>query len=348
MAHGLAALGHDVTLYINCPRDEAIHGVKYRHFSQLSKSKSDIFIATTSGDGLDLNTLCKVEISAKLRILMVHGVDPPRGIDCFPFDYVYALSNFVRDIVIEKWGIDSKRVFVTHRGVVGDYYIPHDDPSLERDPFAIVYAAHPSKGLQEAIEVLKDLRKRDSRFSLHIYGGYQLWGGGERPLPDEEGVHYHGIIGQSELALQMQSCGFNLNLQTREEPFGMVVIEAMKAGCIVLATPVGAYPEIINHGYNGFIVGRENNHQEPTKLILELINQPDHLQTIRRNAAQTPLDWKTIAQAWEGHWEWALSNQSSTPGDSDASCPSCGGGWLSLADGYHCTNCGQYQQSLPR
>lgn len=351
IAHGLAALGHDVTLFINCPKDEPIDGVKYRHFSQVSNVKTDIFIATTSGDGLNLNALCEMKISAKLRILMAHGIDPPTGIDCLPFDYAYALSNFVREIMIDKWGIASQRVFVAHRGVVEDYFTSNDGPTITRDSYAIVYAAHPSKGLQQAIDVFRKLRKRDSRFSLHIYGGYQLWGGEEQPIPDDDGVYYYGMIGQRELARQLRSCSFNLNLQSREEPFGMVVIEAMKAGCVVLATSVGAYPEIITHGHNGFILEgeptTENIQHKACNLILELLNQPDFLQSIRQNAIRTPLDWKTVAKTWEGHWDCALSKGISSSDEIIGSCTRCGGKGILLADGYHCTNCGHYQKSLP-
>lgn len=39
-----------------------------------------------------------------------------------------------------------------------------------------------------------------------------------------------------------------------EEPFGLVVIEALLAGCPVIAFPRGAVPEIIEDGENGFLV----------------------------------------------------------------------------------------------
>ncbi len=39
-----------------------------------------------------------------------------------------------------------------------------------------------------------------------------------------------------------------------EEPFGLVMIEALLAGCPVIAFPLGAAPEIVEEGVNGYLV----------------------------------------------------------------------------------------------
>lgn len=39
-----------------------------------------------------------------------------------------------------------------------------------------------------------------------------------------------------------------------EEPFGLVMLEALLAGCPVIAFPLGAAPEIVDHGETGFLV----------------------------------------------------------------------------------------------
>ena len=38
-----------------------------------------------------------------------------------------------------------------------------------------------------------------------------------------------------------------------DEPFGLVMIEALATGTPVVATPRGSVPEIVQHGRNGFI-----------------------------------------------------------------------------------------------
>jgi glycosyltransferase involved in cell wall biosynthesis len=44
-----------------------------------------------------------------------------------------------------------------------------------------------------------------------------------------------------------------LVLNSRQEPFGTVLLEAMAAGIPVVSTNVGGSPEIIEHGVNGFL-----------------------------------------------------------------------------------------------
>jgi len=351
MAHALEECGHDVSLYVNCPESGVIEGVQYRHCDLLKQVDADVFIATTSGGGLDLSNLSEIEINASLLILMVHGVDPPNGVALSQFDFINALSNFVRQIIIDQWGVVGSKVFVSHRGVKSNYYEIADKQTPEKDPYGIVYTAHPSKGLESAVAVLRLLRQRDSRFNLHIYGGHQLWGEETHNIVEEPGIFYHGLIGQRKLAHEMQKYGFSLNLQSRPEPFGMVLIEAMKAGCIVITSPVGAFPEIIQHGWNGFLVKGDHNERvtqiAAAELILELVSQPAICASIRENAKKYPLDWKTIAMAWSGHWDWALGNeQFGSDQAHERTCLYCDTRLLSLADGFHCIGCGIYRRDL--
>ncbi len=351
MAHALAAAGHEVSAFVNCPKEETIEDVRYLHYSRAQSIQADIFIASTSGDGLDLSSLCDKEVTAGLSILMVHGTNAPSGMDCRAYDYIYALSNFVRELITKNWDNKTSRLFVSQRGVMDDYYRLPARKMSERDPFAMLYSGHPSKGLETALEILRLVREKDPRFSLHVYGGFQLWGGEEASIPTGPGIFYHGLTGQKDLAVQMQECRYSLILQEREEPFGMVAIESMRAGCIVLASPVGAYPEIVNNGHNGFLISgdptQESTRLEAARLIWDLISDPQYADQIGRNAAAYPLDWSVIAQAWEEHWDWALKGAQSPPDQPGLEpCPACGGSRLTLADGLHCTICGQYTRNI--
>lgn len=52
-----------------------------------------------------------------------------------------------------------------------------------------------------------------------------------------------------------------------EEPFGLVMIEALSCGTPVIAYPHGAVPEVIEDGKNGFLVGSVNEMIEKIRVI---------------------------------------------------------------------------------
>jgi glycosyltransferase involved in cell wall biosynthesis len=62
-----------------------------------------------------------------------------------------------------------------------------------------------------------------------------------------------------------------------------VVLEAMACGTPVLATPVGAIPDIIKEGESGFLL-KSNDPKHIAERIIELLNKPDLLEKVSVNA----------------------------------------------------------------
>jgi glycosyltransferase involved in cell wall biosynthesis len=75
-----------------------------------------------------------------------------------------------------------------------------------------------------------------------------------KPQIDNEQVRYIGPVNMKEkVSLLSRARGF-LNPIEWEEPFGMVMIEAMALGCPVISFARGAAPEIVIHRKTGFLV----------------------------------------------------------------------------------------------
>lgn len=75
-----------------------------------------------------------------------------------------------------------------------------------------------------------------------------------RPLIDGEQVIYVGERGPEDLDRLYRGAAVKLFPIAWEEPFGLVVVEAMARGVPVIATPRGAMPELIEPGVNGYLV----------------------------------------------------------------------------------------------
>jgi glycosyltransferase involved in cell wall biosynthesis len=74
-------------------------------------------------------------------------------------------------------------------------------------------------------------------------------------LPHVDGrsvVHHAELLNAEVLALMARAKAFLFPISW-EEPFGLVVAEAMAAGAPVVATPAGSLPELVDHGVTGFL-----------------------------------------------------------------------------------------------
>lgn len=88
-----------------------------------------------------------------------------------------------------------------------------------------------------------------------------------KPHLDEHQIRYVGPVNlRQKISLLSKAHGF-LNPIQWEEPFGMVMIEAMAVGCPVISFNRGAASEIVAHGKSGFLV---NTLEEMVQCIPQL------------------------------------------------------------------------------
>ena len=343
-AAALARQGHAVTVICNCPVNSVQDGVQYQRLGETTAIAAGVLIAHTSGGDYDLTHLTTLPIETRLRVLFLSGAYQPKSVQAFAPDFYYTPSHFLRDFAVTQWGIPAQNIFVTHHGVVN--YSPADVP---RDPFQLIYASHPSKGLHHAIGVLRILRNRDPRFHLEVYGGNGLWGGPDSPI-DEPGVRYHGLTSQRILAAAYLRAGFAMHLQTRLEPFGLTLVESMAAGAVPVVSPVGSYAELVRDGVDGIAIpGDPADPAVRQRAVEAMIAAFPALPRLRQAATAAVITWDRMAAAWEGHWRWRLEGAGAF---SEAPCAErrsfaeaakpCAGRLLILADGLHCVSCAAY------
>jgi len=77
------------------------------------------------------------------------------------------------------------------------------------------------------------------------------------------------------------------------EAFGLVVVEAMACGKVVVGTAAGGIPEIVTHGRDGFLFPpRDVN--KLAAILLDVVHKPELRQTIGTAARRTVLERFTI------------------------------------------------------
>lgn len=146
-----------------------------------------------------------------------------------------------------------------------------DEPSPDRGeggdagaggrPVRILYLSHlmTAKGVLDFVDLLARLRERGVAFTADIAGsdGDVTRGDLERRLDGlglEDRVRLPGqVVGGAKLALF--SAADLLVFPSRfEESFGLVAVEAMRAGIPVVTSSVGGLPEIVGDGVTGRLV----------------------------------------------------------------------------------------------
>ncbi|GCE12986.1 glycosyltransferase family 4 protein [Tengunoibacter tsumagoiensis] len=132
-------------------------------------------------------------------------------------------------------------------------------PTVETPEDALVWLGRmvPEKGPHLAIQAAKAAGRSlilAGTIDRHVRESVNYFEEVIKPQLDGEQIKYIGPVNmEQKLDLLSRAYGF-LNPITWEEPFGMVMIEAMAVGCPVISFARGAAPEIIMHRKSGFLV----------------------------------------------------------------------------------------------
>jgi glycosyltransferase involved in cell wall biosynthesis len=186
---------------------------------------------------------------------------------CFPFDriqdadryYLEWLSRVPIVAISERARAqvpyDLNFVGVVYHGLAMDIF----KPTVERPENFLVWLGRimPEKGTHHAISAAKAAGMPLILAGIvdpHMPEAVRYFEEMVKPHIDNEQVKYIGPVGmRQKIDLLSRAYGF-LNPIEWEEPFGLVMIEAMSVGCPVITFARGAAPEIVIHGKTGFLV----------------------------------------------------------------------------------------------
>ena len=178
---------------------------------------------------------------------------------------VIAISEHVKETIVEHLGVEAERVRVVYLGIDLDRLLPGEGP---RKPF-LLYPANgwPHKnhaGLLKAFGLL-----RAERPDLRLV----LTGSGLDKLPTADGVEVRGHVPRDEL-IDLYRTAQALVFPSLYEGFGLPPLEAMACGCPVAVSRVGALPEICGDAARYF---DPNEPEEIASATLDLLNDPGDL-----------------------------------------------------------------------
>ncbi|HEX5607296.1 MAG TPA: glycosyltransferase family 4 protein [Candidatus Binatia bacterium] len=168
---------------------------------------------------------------------------------CFPVCVSRAQAKMLGD----------ESIPVVYNGLDVDDVPFGDEPE---DFFLIAGRMVPEKGIADAIRIATKNKAKlviVGHVTSHLPWSERYFSQEVKPHIDGDKIRYIERLPHCDLARLMSKAKAFLFPIKWDEPFGMVVVEAMAAGAPVLAYARGAMPELIKHGETGYLVESEDD-----------------------------------------------------------------------------------------
>ena len=208
---------------------------------------------------------------------------------------VIVISEWVRERVVERLGLDPARVHAIHLGVDRERFAP--DPGVDREPF-LLYPARPWPHKNHARLFEAFARLRLERPELRLV----LTGVGHHPPTLPDGVETRGGVSAAELASLYRRAAA-LVFPSLYEGFGLPPVEAMACGCPVACSDAGSLPEVVG---DAAVLFDPHDPDAIAAGVGEALDRSRELAALGV-ARAARFTWEATARAHDGVYELALA-----------------------------------------
>ena len=234
-------------------------------------------------------------------------------------DRIVCCSRFIADRIGEVHPATAERLRVVPNGVDTRLFTPFPDRSRHR----IVYAGRltPEKGAHVLLEAFLRVRSRYPDAQLVLAGPFwitppdQLVGSDPKAIrswrrlgrryptlfrkkaDSNEGVFLTDHIPHKALVGMYRTASVFVHPALWNEPFGMILAEAMACGLPVVASRTGGIPEVIQDGRSGLLVdpGDADALVNAIERLFENRDLAARLGQAARHRAEEHFDWSVVA-----------------------------------------------------
>jgi len=210
------------------------------------------------------------------------------------YDRLIVSSDFERQQLEEHFDLRTCTITKLH---IPPIITNADHPPQPTEEFVILYVgrldAH--KGVLTLLDSIRQLTGGNS-IRCVVVGEHERWHKWpseveERIQELDDHIEFTGFVEDDQLA-EYYAAADVLVLPSAYETFGQVLAEALSYGTPIISTPVGAAPELVEEGENGFLF-KHDSVEELTHRLKEI--QEIETERLQRNARQTvnSLSWES-------------------------------------------------------
>lgn len=199
----------------------------------------------------------------------------------------------------QHFGVPAHRIHVVPCGVDTELFSPTHAAATPGRIVTIASADTPLKGVQHALRALAHVRRVIPEAHLELVSAMNPHGQAAALVTElglENAVRCHHNLAATELAKLLASASA-VCVPSEYEGFSLPALEGMASGRPVVASAVGALPELVTSGVNGFLVPPA----EPERLahaLIEVLRDPAAgaaMGEAGRQIAQERYSWSAVA-----------------------------------------------------
>jgi len=206
-------------------------------------------------------------------------------------DHLVAISNthkrqWIQELSALVTSSDLRKIQTIYNGI---YLHPFSEPSPRPFPppviFTICAQLTPVKGHDLMLRVVHQLYSDGYQCYVNVLGDGPLKSDLERQcqaLKISSMVQFHGHVACVDSVFKETHV---VVLPSLREGLSLALLEAMAMGCPLIASNVGASSELIDNGYNGFLV-KKNNAEELYLAMKFFLDYPSTIQSMGKRSLE--------------------------------------------------------------
>ncbi len=187
---------------------------------------------------------------------------------------IIANSNYVKSQLIKKFHLDIDNILVIHKSIHLNQLKKADLKINNQSNIVFIGSNFQRKGLLKVIEASKKLVLDFPDIIIHVIGNDPILNQVKRyinHLSLKKHYIFYGNLSQPQVIKILKKSKILL-VPSLVEALGLVYLEAMANGVIAIGSKNGGTKEIIQDGYNGFLVDPFNTSEITDKVSKLLLN----------------------------------------------------------------------------